>query len=388
MCLCILVHQWLEDTPLIMAANREEHYDRPSLLPAWRPDGLFAGSDQRQGGTWQGLNTSGLLVALTNRKGTIQDPSRRSRGLLCQDALQSASARSSVEWLFDHFSRQLYNPCNLLIADAREAFAIHYDGHQASMQILNPGLHLLADTDVDDPMHPRIQQARALLEELLAKEAERRGRRERRVQEVGLRRLQPGVVDDVPRLPRVAPPAQEFEVDGLRVDPPALVALAPQRRVRGLAVLARDVGVEAGHQQAPHERERVRQRPSRSVRVEEPRVHEMRPELAPQPAQLLESPLVHEVVSTKPPPRLGVQRGRRLVRAHRGQQVRAVALGEPLLGERRLQRVLATTVVIYSMLIGLFMMILNAPLPQGTVSPFYDFSAFMLRTSNQLQNLF
>ena len=168
MCLCILVHQWLEDTPLIMAANREEHYDRPSLLPAWRPDGLFAGSDQRQGGTWQGLNARGLLVALTNRKGTIQDPSRRSRGLLCQDALQSASARSSVEWLFDHFSRQLYNPCNLLIADAREAFAIHYDGHQASMQILNPGLHLLADTDVDDPMHPRIQQARALLEELPA----------------------------------------------------------------------------------------------------------------------------------------------------------------------------------------------------------------------------
>ena len=59
-----------------------------------------------------------------------------------------------------------------------------------------------------------------------------------------------------------------------------------------------------------------------------------------------------------------------------------------LLGERRLKKVLGITLVIYSMLIGLFMMILNAPLPQGTVSPFYDFSAFMLRTSNQLQNLF
>jgi hypothetical protein len=34
------------------------------------------------------------------------------------------------------------------------------------------------------------------------------------------------------------------------------------------------------------------------------------------------------------------------------------------------------------------MVILNAPLPQGTVSPFYDFSAFMLRMNNQLQNLF
>jgi len=27
-------------------------------------------------------------------------------------------------------------------------------------------------------------------------------------------------------------------------------------------------------------------------------------------------------------------------------------------------------------------------LPQGTVSPFYDFSAFMLRISNQFQHMF
>ena len=59
-----------------------------------------------------------------------------------------------------------------------------------------------------------------------------------------------------------------------------------------------------------------------------------------------------------------------------------------LLGERRFKRVVVTTAFIYGLLIGLFLMVLNAPLPQGTVSPFYDFSAFMLRTSNQLQNMF
>ena len=36
MCLCILIHRWSEDHPLIMAANREEHYDRPSYPPPWR----------------------------------------------------------------------------------------------------------------------------------------------------------------------------------------------------------------------------------------------------------------------------------------------------------------------------------------------------------------
>ena len=59
-----------------------------------------------------------------------------------------------------------------------------------------------------------------------------------------------------------------------------------------------------------------------------------------------------------------------------------------LLGERRLKQVCGITALIYGLLIGLFMLILNAPLPQGTVSPFYDFSAFMLRMSNQLQSMF
>ena len=59
-----------------------------------------------------------------------------------------------------------------------------------------------------------------------------------------------------------------------------------------------------------------------------------------------------------------------------------------LLGERRPKWVLGITLFIYAMIILLFMIVLNAPLPQGTVSPFYDFSAFMLRMNTQLQNLF
>ena len=49
--------------------------------------------------------------------------------------------------------------------------------------------------------------------------------------------------------------------------------------------------------------------------------------------------------------------------------------------------VLLVTLVIYTFLIILFMFLLNAPLPQGNVSPFYDFSAFMLKTKTQLQQL-
>ena len=59
-----------------------------------------------------------------------------------------------------------------------------------------------------------------------------------------------------------------------------------------------------------------------------------------------------------------------------------------LLGERRPKWIVGITSLIYGILITLFLLILNAPLPQGTVSPFYDFSAFMLRISNQIQHLF
>jgi hypothetical protein len=59
-----------------------------------------------------------------------------------------------------------------------------------------------------------------------------------------------------------------------------------------------------------------------------------------------------------------------------------------LLGERRPKWIIGITLFIYALIIGLFMVLLNAPLPQGTVSPFYDFSAFMLRMNTQLQHLF
>ena len=55
-----------------------------------------------------------------------------------------------------------------------------------------------------------------------------------------------------------------------------------------------------------------------------------------------------------------------------------------LLGEKRIKWILGITLFIYLVLILLFMVILNAPLPQGNVSPFYDFSAFMLTLNTKL----
>ena len=58
-----------------------------------------------------------------------------------------------------------------------------------------------------------------------------------------------------------------------------------------------------------------------------------------------------------------------------------------LFGERRVKWVLGITVLIYALLLSLFMVVLNAPLPQGNMSPFYDYSALILTFNTQLQKM-
>ena len=58
-----------------------------------------------------------------------------------------------------------------------------------------------------------------------------------------------------------------------------------------------------------------------------------------------------------------------------------------LFGERRWKWIISITILIYAILLGLFVVTLNAPLPQGNVSPFYDFSGFILKMNTLLQQL-
>ncbi|MGH7783160.1 MAG: NRDE family protein, partial [Candidatus Binatia bacterium] len=69
-----------------MAANRDEHYDRPSAAPAilCHDPVILAGRDLRAGGTWLGINQHGLVIGILNRRtttGTIAQSKYRSRGL-------------------------------------------------------------------------------------------------------------------------------------------------------------------------------------------------------------------------------------------------------------------------------------------------------------------
>ncbi|NKB68564.1 MAG: hypothetical protein GKR89_15995 [Candidatus Latescibacteria bacterium] len=140
MCLCALFYHTVPDYPLAMAANREEVYSRRARRPAWLEDRpyIFAGQDLVAGGTWQGINRNGVLVALTNGRTGNADPDRRSRGLLCLDVLEHPTAVQARHWLQGHLRQQAYNSFNLICADSQRAFAVH-SSDPPQIEELEPG---------------------------------------------------------------------------------------------------------------------------------------------------------------------------------------------------------------------------------------------------------
>ncbi|HNV54769.1 MAG TPA: NRDE family protein, partial [Pseudomonadales bacterium] len=90
MCLILLAHRYSDEFPLVVAANRDEFYARPTAGARFWDDTptLLAGRDLREGGTWLGITCSGRFAAVTNYRGS--ERRSRSRGQLTRDFLTSS----------------------------------------------------------------------------------------------------------------------------------------------------------------------------------------------------------------------------------------------------------------------------------------------------------
>ena len=166
MCIMMLQYKMRSDYPIVLAANRDEYYNResqaPSLLHA--APMIWGGRDLKAGGTWLGVNEYGLVVGLTNRR--LNDdqetlPDRRSRGLICLEALQHARASDVAESLASE-PPDRYNDFNLLLLDPHTALWVAYDG-KPEVQSIEPGFHILANGNLNDMTKARPQRAQQLL---------------------------------------------------------------------------------------------------------------------------------------------------------------------------------------------------------------------------------
>ena len=68
MCLILLAHKAHSDYPLVLAANRDEVYVRPTAPAAFWNDypHIYGGRDLECGGTWLGITRNGAIAAVTN----------------------------------------------------------------------------------------------------------------------------------------------------------------------------------------------------------------------------------------------------------------------------------------------------------------------------------
>jgi len=148
MCTLIVLHRCLPGAPLVVAANRDEFLDRPAEGPKLREtphSQVVAPRDVRAGGTWLGVNGSGVFAALTNRRCDDPDSQRRSRGLLVMDALAASSAADAAKRM-RVLDRGAYNPFNLLVADRSQAYLVTYD-ESPHQRALDPGVHVVGNVE-------------------------------------------------------------------------------------------------------------------------------------------------------------------------------------------------------------------------------------------------
>ena len=171
-CTLALYYRMFDDFPLIVAANRDEHYDRPSAPPVLLPGNrkIFAGKDLRAGGTWLGVNEHGLLAGILNRRvdeGARPATATRSRGLLCLDLLELTSSAAASEFIREH--RIQYNPFTALFADKDEAYVCYNEGQKIINQRLQAGLHVFSSAAEFAIHSAKAERAYALFHQLGAR---------------------------------------------------------------------------------------------------------------------------------------------------------------------------------------------------------------------------
>ncbi len=150
-CTLTLAWQLFEDTPIAVAANRDEAIEREAEPPArFHEEPLVvAPRDVAAGGTWIGVNEYGLVAGLTNKWGSHGETVDRSRGLLVADVLTAQSVADALDLLTTETTTRTYQGFYLVVADPNDAVCYVWDGDRSVIEF-EPGVHVVGNATVDD----------------------------------------------------------------------------------------------------------------------------------------------------------------------------------------------------------------------------------------------
>jgi uncharacterized protein with NRDE domain len=174
-CTILLAWQRYPDTPIVLAANRDELIARPSAPPGllnaqpW----VVGGRDLLAGGTWLAVAAGPTICAVTNRHPDTgpplpPDPTRRSRGEIPLSLVLDTRPEEVPDRLAA-LGPGRYNPVNVLWLSMDRALVAEVDDSEPVRVIeLDPGPHVLTTGDLDDVARPKVAMLSAGMDAALA----------------------------------------------------------------------------------------------------------------------------------------------------------------------------------------------------------------------------
>ena len=172
MCLILFALNQHPQYKLIIAANRDEFFSRPTIEAGfWEENNsILGGRDVKSGGTWLGLNKNGRFIAITNfRDPKNEKKTAKSRGKLSKNFL-SQSLNVSAYLNDVSKKKDQYNGFNLLLSDDSFNSLYHYSNISDKSTKINSGIHGLSNHLLDSPW-PKIQSGRNHMANIIKSES-------------------------------------------------------------------------------------------------------------------------------------------------------------------------------------------------------------------------
>lgn len=151
------------EAPLVIAANRDELYARPTRPPERLAPGIAGGVDAQSGGTWLAVNANGRFAAVTNQRALdTPPPGLRSRGL----AVKELAAAIDQDGYVAALDPRAYASMNLAWGDATKVSLAYLrrETGEKEVLVLPPGIHVLCNDRLGACGFPRGERLAAAIE--------------------------------------------------------------------------------------------------------------------------------------------------------------------------------------------------------------------------------
>lgn len=171
MCLILFAYRAHLKYKLIVAANRDEFYERPTAPAHYWEDypHILAGRDLNKMGTWMGVTKAGRFAALTNYRNPEEKTNeKRSRGELVGDFLKcDVHSEDYMQKVVKN--RKLYPGYNLLVGDTNELY--YYSNIEDKLLRVEPGIYGLSNKLLNTDW-PKVKHGKERLSKIMCENNE------------------------------------------------------------------------------------------------------------------------------------------------------------------------------------------------------------------------